>query len=451
MAKKQKIEKSSKSKELKMTYPDTAGIDVGKDLFQVCVPADRAEINNRCFHGFTSDLKAICTWLKSCSVRRVVMESTGFYWLQLFMMLQDEGIDALLVNAKAVKNMNGRKSDFSDAEWLQFLGAYDLITPCFQPSSLTRRVRTLVRGRENVVRDMSALIMRMQKSMELMNIKLSSVIKDITGKSGISIIKAILSGERNPERLADLADYRCKKSKSEIAEALHGTWDPEHMFELEVNLEAYGDAVRRLTKYDETLDSLTQTMVSELSEKSRDLSLERVGKRVDKKNQTSVDVERYAFDAWGVNVLAIPGISRLGVLCLLSELGPNFIGRFRSAAHFCSWCNLTPDNECTGGKIIKSSVKRKKSKVGQVFREAAMSMAKSKSPLGDFYRRIRARSGGLAANVATAHKMAKIFYTMIQTGNQYEEKKVAMNEKDLILKKIERLKKKAQSLERMLG
>ena len=239
MAKKRKIQQTTKSSGLKITHPDTAGIDVGKDLMQVSVPQERCQQSNRCFKTFTKDLNDIVSWLQQCSIKRVVMESTGVYWVNLFLMIQEAGIEAILVNAKDVKNMSGRKTDVCDADWLRMLGSLNLIKPCYQVEAFSRRLREYARIRANKVRDMARELNRIHKALEQMNIKLGSVISDVDGVSGMKIINAILDGQRDPMQLASLADSRCKHPKEDIALALEGTWDPEHIFCLRVAVQTY--------------------------------------------------------------------------------------------------------------------------------------------------------------------------------------------------------------------
>lgn len=223
MAKKAKKVKTAKGAELRIVNPDAAGIDIADGIMQVCVPADRSKDNNRAFGAYTSDLHAISAWLRECGIKTVAMESTGVYWIPLFCRLQEDGMDVVLTNARDVKNITERKTDESDAEWLMLLHQYGLLKASFQPHNDAKRMRTLTRHRDTLSREASSIVLRMQKAMQQMNIKLTLVLSDITGKSGIRIIEAILAGERDPKKLADLADIQCKTPKEEIAKALEGT------------------------------------------------------------------------------------------------------------------------------------------------------------------------------------------------------------------------------------
>lgn len=425
MAKKQKIVKTTKSQALKIVYPDTAGIDVGKDLMQVSIPEERCERGNRSFGTFTKDLREIVRWLKANRIQRAVMESTGVYWIPLFLMLEESGIEPLLVNARDVKNMSGRKTDVSDADWLRFLGSMDLITPCFQTASGARRLRAYARQRRSKVTDMATAIQHMQKAMEQMNIKLSSVLSDITGKSGRAIIRAILNGERNPFALAALADGRCQNSKETIAKALEGTWDAEHLLSLRQAVETYEFLQRQVAECDAEIQVFLDSYEMNCPSASMDgakKELKRVGKSgrcSDVKNGFTVDLEQYAFNIYGVNLMSIPGVGYGTLMVVMSELGPDFITKFKTSSKFCRWCNLSPKDEITGGRVVSSKVPKRPNPVGQAFRQCAVTIRKKKGPLGDFYRRMAGRLGPAQAVVATAHKIAELVYLLVSRQQDY--------------------------------
>lgn len=451
MAKKRKIRQTTKSSGLKITHPDTAGIDVGKDLMQVSVPDDRCEQSNRCFSTFTRDLNEIVNWLVQCGVKRVVMESTGIYWVNLFLMLQEAGIEALLVNAKEVKNLAGRKTDVCDADWLRFLGSCNMIKPCYQVEAFSRRLREYSRLRNVKVRDMSRELNRMHKAMEQMNIKLGSVISDIDGVSGMKIIHAILDGERNPQVLASLACKLCKSSKEEIALALEGTWDIEHIFSLQLALETYEFLKNQVEACDAQMQIFIDSYQIESIVDETEKPISRSKKQICKKNKIGFDVEKYAYQIFGVNLMKIPGVSHATLLTLISELGPGFTKKFPTASKFCRWCNLTPIDKVTGGEIKSSNVPKRKNLVGQAFRQCTMSLQRKDVPLGYFYRRIKSRLGGAQATVATAHKIAEIVYLMVQRQEEYREEITAQSEKSQIKQKLANLEKKKKYLENQIN
>lgn len=425
MAKKQKIIQTTKSKTLKIIYPDTAGIDVGKDWMQVSIPDDRCEESNRSFGTFTEDLREIVRWLKVNRIQRAVMESTGVYWIPLFLMLEESGIEALLVNARDVKNMSGRKTDVSDADWLRMLGSMDLITPCFQTAAGARRLRAYARQRRSKVTDMATAIQHMQKAMEQMNIKLSSVLSDITGKSGWAIIKAILNGERNPAALAELADSRCQNSKETIAKALEGTWDVEHLLSLKQAVETYEFLQKQVAECDAEIRIFLDSYEMSCPSASKD-GVKKEFKRVEKSNKASdakngfdIDLEQYAFNIYGVNLMSIPGIGYGTLMVIMSELGPDFTTKFKAAGKFCRWCNLSPKDEITGGRVVSSKIPKRPNPMGQAFRQCAVTLRRKKGPLGDFYRRMAGRLGPAQAVVATAHKIAELVYMLVSRQQDY--------------------------------
>lgn len=447
MAKKGKICKTTKSQPLKVTHPNTAGIDVGKDEMQVSVPDDRTEYSNRSFKTFTSDLKELVSWLQSCDIERVVMESTGIYWIPLFLMLQEAGMEAILVNAKDVKNLSGRKTDVSDADWLRFLGSCNLVKPCYQVSSAARRLREYHRLRITKVKDMAREIQHMQKAMESMNVKLAGVISDITGKSGMSIIKAILNGERDPQRLASMADDKCAAGKDVIAKSLEGTWDPEHMTALRMALETYEFLASQMSKLEQDiivfLDSYELSPYAFSADVFETL---RAKKTINKKNRINIDVEKYAYQMFGVNLMRIPGISNGTLLVLMSELGYDFVSKFPTPKKFCRWLNLTPVDAITGGMVKSSKVPKRPNPVGQALRQAAVGIQKSDDPLGHYYRRMRGRLGPAQAVVATAHKIANLIYILISRKEEYNPNTGYISENEIVQKKITALEKKIQKL-----
>lgn len=445
MAKKQKIVQTTKSSGLKITHPDTAGIDVGKDLMQVSVPADRAQESNRSFGSFTADIRDIREWLADCRIRRVVMESTGIYWIPLFLTLQEAGMEVILVNAKDVKNMSGRKTDVSDADWLRFLGSCGLIRPCYQVESVSRRLRAYERQRNTKISDMGRAIQHMQKAMEQMNIKLAGVISDIAGKSGRDIIGAILSGERDPETLAALADPRCAKPREEIARALEGTWDPEHLFSLRQAWDMYNFLDGQVRQCDREMESFLNSYEYGV-DRPYTVDQVRSGKPVCRKNVIGVDLEAHSFRMFGVNLMKIPGVSKSTLLVLMSELGPGFTDKFSTPAKFCKWCNLVPDDKVTGGRVVSSRVPRRPNPVGQAFRQCAVTVQRSNIPLGHFYRRLKGRMGPAQAVVATAHKIAGLVYTLVSRQMEYNPDITARSEAEITQNTIKRLEKKLETL-----
>lgn len=444
MAKKAKKLQTSKGIELKIVNPNAAGIDIADSEMQVCVPADRDGDNNRRFGSFTRDLNEISGWLKACGIETVAMEATGVYWIPLFFKLQKDGFDVQLCNAREVKNISEKKTDESDAEWLLVLHSYGMLKPSFQPENAARQIRNLARHRGGLLKCASKEVQHMQKAMEQMNIKLTNVISDITGVSGLRIITAILKGERDAQTLSALADSRCKRSREEIALSLEGTWDADHLFELKQSYELYQIYQGMVEECDKEIENLLQGFVSRIDEDN--VGLLRTKKRINKKNAVAFDVESYANAIWGVNAMAITGMSSGSLLQLIGELGADFTDKFDSPAKFCKWCNLVPNNKISGGKLISSRLPKRKNPVGQIFRLCANTVAKSNSPMGFYFRRIKSRAGHMSAIVATAHKMAEIFFIMVRDRVAYDEGRVGLDEETLLKRKIERTQRQLEAL-----
>lgn len=445
MAKLATKRKTGKGLRLEVVNSNAAGIDISPKEMQVCVPVDRDENSNRKFGVYTEDLNNIVEWLKSCHIDTVAMESTGVYWLPIFRVLKDSGFDVILVNASDVKNYSGRKTDASDAEWLMMLHSYGLLKPCFQPENIARTMRSLIRHRDNLIHSATREVLHLQKAMEQMNLKLDNVFSDILGKSGQAIIKAILDGERDPKKLSALADSRCKTSKDEIEKSLQATWDEEHLFEMKQSNSLYQTYQQLIMECDTKINEIATRYAAMVD--APKVQLLRSEKRNAKKNLIGFDVEKAAYELWGVNVMRIPGMSRGSLMRLLGELGADFTEKFPTVKHFVSWANLVPNNKISGGALLSSKVPKKKNPVGIVFRQAANTLKAAKCPLGDYFRHMRAKGGYLQAMVATGKKLATIFYTMIQCKIEYDEDVYRKHRKTELQNKVLYLQKRLQRME----
>lgn len=434
-----KIQKEKGSGKLEIKFPRSAGVDIGATLMQVCVPASQTEDNNRAFGTTTDELRKLISWLKGLKIDHVAMEATGVYWIPMFLMMSREGLNPVLLNAGDVKNYTARKTDVNDAEWLMTLMRYGMVKPSFQINDIERKLRNYTRHRQSLVSLASDVIRRMQKCLELMNIKLTEVISDITGKSGIDMIEAILSGCRDCVQLASLADARCKKSKDEIARALEGTWDEDLLFMLAQHYEQYKMLRRQTEELDSSLEkSLNEIAAAVLTERGGEVvPVIECGKKTRRpSNKLDFNFEYLAVQIYGVNLMRIDGVSYMTLLTLLGELGANFTASFKSAAHFCSWCNLSPNDKISGGKTLSSHIKKRSNTVGQALRNCAQTMSGSKCVMGDYYRRMRAKGGGKFAVCATAHKLATIIYTMVKNKTEYNPAQVSVSDKEWLKKRI---------------
>jgi len=436
MAKKAKKIQTTKGLKLEIVNPFAAGIDVSSTEMQVCVPQQFAADNNRRFGTFTEDLRSISAWLKICGITTVAMESTGVYWVQLFMTLEADGFDVLLVNAKAIKNIGEKKTDEVDAEWIMLLHSYGLLKASFQPDNQARRIRNIARHRDSLLKSSSREVLHMQKAMELMNIKLVNVISDILGKSGQEIIRAIISGERNPQKLAELADNRCKASKETIQKSLEANWDEDLIFILEQSYNLYIFYQNQMKDCDKKIEKIANEYLTEINLLNTDIQFVKSLKKKAQKNTVTIDIEKIATQMWGVNLMRIPGISDSAMLKLVGELGHNFAEKFETYKHFTCWCNLCPNNKISGGKLLSSKIPKRKNPVGIILRQAANSLKVSKTPLGFYFRRVQSKSGYLAATVATANKLAKIIFTLVKTKSEFDDTFARYSEEEILKKKL---------------
>lgn len=442
---KTKNEKVKKISQLTVINPTAAGIDVSDTEMMVAYPTNSEQLEIRAFGCFTSDLHSIANCLKENGVTTIAMESTGVYWVSLFLLLQEYGFEVYLVNAKHVKNVTGRKDDESDAEWIQKLHSCGLLSASFQPDNLERTLRSIVRHRKNLVQTSSTYLNRIQKALELMNIKLHTVISDIDGKTGLLIIEAILNGERNPEVLADLRDRRIKASREEIIKSLEGHWTLEHLFELR---QCYHLYCTHRQMIEECESEIEKQLVEQIASKNEGLipDLPKLKRKVSGKHKAPFNLTAYLKELLCVDVTEVFGISEFSALTILSEVGTD-MSKWKTEHHFTSWLNLAPNTKISGGKIISSRIRKKKHHAGQAFRIAANSLYNSKSPLGDYYRRIRAKAGAAKAVVATARKLAIIYYKMVSNKEAFNPKALEVYQKKYKEKKINQLKKKIALLE----
>lgn len=443
MAKKaQKIKKGKRS-ELLIVNPDAAGIDISSTEYQVCVPEDRDGNFNRVFDTFTCSLMLIVEWLKACNIKTVAMESTGIYWIQLFLILQENGFEVCLVNAKHIKQIGDKKTDVVDAHWIQVLHSYGLLRASFQPDNKVRELRNLIRHRNTMVKSGSKEALHMQKALETMNIKVHKVLSDILGKSGQDIVKAVIDGERDPRVLAGLVDPKVKASHEELVKSLEANWSDDQLFILKKSYNLYHYFQSMIREFDVEIEKTAVQLqcTADIS------SFESSGKGRKRKNGLNFNAEQMLYKIWGVNTTLVPGIDTLSSLKLISELGRDFTDKFPSDKQFVSWSNIVPNNKISGGKLLSSKIPRRKNPVGQVFRMAASTLAKNKSPLGDYYRAIKARQGKKQAVVATAHKLARIFFAMIKNQVEFDPNLIRNHQLYNREEKIKRLKKLLSKLE----
>ena len=393
---------------------NAAGIDVGATSHFVAVPADRAEQPVREFEAFTADLYRLADWLAQCGVETVVMESTGVYWIPLFGVLEERGFQVMLVDPRRIKNVPGRKTDVLDCQWLQQLHTYGLLSGAFRPEGEIRRLRSYLRQRAMLVEYASHHVQHMQKALTQMNVKLQHVISDITGKTGMEIIEAIVGGQRDPVKLAQLRDPRIKADEATIAKSLRGHWREEHIFELTQALELYRFYHAKIAECDREIEA----QLERFEDRSDGEPPAPNGKKRNQKNAPRFDVWTHLNRMTGVDLTRIDGVDAYTALKVISEIGTDMT-KWPSAKHFASWLGLSPNNRITGGRVISSKTKASANRGAAALRLAANALHRSDSALGAFLRRKKAHLGAPKAITATAHKLACVIYSMLRYGQEY--------------------------------
>lgn len=401
--------------------PNAAGVDVGAREMYVAVPPERDAEPVRIFGTFTSDLQALVKWLQQCGITTVAMESTGVYWIPLYQMLEEAGIRPCLVNARGLKNVPGRRTDWHDCQWLQYLHTVGLLRPAFRPDQQVCAVRSVWRQRSELVAMAAQHVQHMQKALTQMNLQIHHVISDITGVTGLTIIDAILAGERDPDKLAQHRESRIKATQETIRASLIGDWRREHLFVLRQSRNMYQSYREQIAACDGEIEALLGQMPTRAGADPDDMppASKRFPKSKRNAGAITFDYRSEAYRLFGVDLTAIPGMQG-NVLALFSEIGRD-LSRFSTAAHFSSWLGLCPDNDKSGGQVLWRGARRIQQRAGQLFRLSAHSLHRNDSRLGQFLRRMKAKLGPKAAITATAHKLAVIFYTLVTKQVEYDE------------------------------
>ena len=394
---------------------NAAGVDVGAGSHFVAVPEGRCEQPVSEFGSFTADLYRMADWLEGCGVETVAMESTGVYWIPLFGILEARGFQVLLVDPRRIKNVPGRKSDVLDCQWLQQLHTYGLLSAAFRPEADIRRLRSYLRQRAMLVDYAAQHVQHMQKALTQMNVKLHQVISDITGRTGMDIIEAIVDGQRDPWQLAQLRDPRTKADEKTIALSLEGHWQEEHIFELTQALELYRVYQSKIAQCDREIE----VQMGRFPDRSGAAPLgEQPRRNRVQGNAPRFDVRGHLYRMTGVDLTRINGVDAHTALKVISEVGTDMT-KWPTGKHFASWLGLSPNNRITGGKIISSRTKPNASRAAKALRLAANALYRSDSALGAFLRRKKAQLGAPKAITATAHKLARIIYAMLCFGQGY--------------------------------
>lgn len=449
------------SSRMPVIHPQAAGIDVGATAHWVCVPEDAVapgQFPVREFGAYTKNLDELVEWLLKCQVKTVAMESTSVYWIPLFQKLEAAGLEVLLVNARHVRHVPGRKTDCKDCQWLQRLHSYGLLNASFRPGDDICRLRSLMRHRDNLTRACGQQVQHMQQALNQMNIHLHHAVSDLNGETGLRILDAILAGERNPKELVKLRDPQITRSTVEEMEAaLQGDWREEHLFVLRQSLENYRHLFKQMEVCDGELEKalakvvVNPSTVAEAERPTNPPAAEAKSKRRKRfkklkagtglKRDVSAELTRIC----GVDLTRIIGLNVLGVLIVISEIGVD-MSRWRSAKAFCAWLGLCPGNKISGGKVLSSRTVHVVNRVATLLRTVAPAVGRSDTWLGIFHRRMRARLGPAAANTATARKLACMIYHLLRYKEEYIEVDCLLYQERYRNTRIAKLRKQAEEL-----
>lgn len=428
---------------LAQIQPHAAGIDVGANSHWVCVP-EHHEQSVREFGCFTTALNQLADWLETCGIKSVAMESTGVYWIPLFQILESRGMEVCLVNARSVKNVPGRKTDVLDCQWIQQLHSFGLLSASFRPDDQICVLRSYIRHREALMRSSIVHVHRMQKALDQMNLHLHRVLTDITGKTGMNIIRAIVSGERNPKHLASFRDPRVKRSEADIAAALTGNYREELLFILKQELSLYDTYRDQMSQCDREIEQYLKQFEDKIDEDDL-AAASSTRRRKPKGNTPKFDLHTHLYRISGVDFTQIAGLDTLSVLNIISEVGLDPT-RFPSVKNFCSWLGLSPGSNITGGKVKNTKTRKVVNRAANAFRLAAQSLHHSNSALGAYYRRLKSRLGPAKAITATAHKLARMFYSLWRNGGSYVDPGVDAYEKQYQERVMNNLQRRAKTL-----
>jgi transposase len=425
---------------------NVAGIDIGSTEHWVAGPPKDDDANVRRFGTTTPDLNALVDWLLEQGVGSVAMESTSVYWIPLYELLESRGIQAVLVNARHLSNVPGRKTDCHDCQWLQLLHSRGLVRGSFRPSESISRLRALQRHMANLVAERTRCVQWMQKALDQMNVQVHRAVTDLTGKTGMSIVRAIVAGERNATKLAALRDGRCRKTEEEIARYLTGTWREEHLFNLSSALVLHDVIDQQISSYEQRLMRELEALHPE--ERRGQAAPPHPNRAKEKSIKTRGDqgLRDALWRLLGVDLTRIDGIAPDVVQTIVTEVGTD-ISAFPSEEHFASWLRLCPRTATSGGKPVN---KRRHalgaSRVAGKLRMAAVSLRRSKTALGALYRRIaRHKSAGVAV-FATARQLARIVYRALRFGQEYVDIGEAAYEHRFEARRLASLKESARSL-----
>ena len=424
-------------------HPNAAGVDIGAIEIVACVAGDENTQIVKAFGNYTVDLQALAQWMKGYHIKTIAMESTGVYWIPLFEELERQGFECLLISSRSLRRVAGRKSDISDAQWIQTLHTYGLLEGSFRPQGDLVALRTLLRHRSQLVEHRSPHIQHMQKALLQMNVQLSQAVTDLTGMTGQKIIRAILTGERKPQALAALREAGCKKSTEEIGKALTGTWREEHLFVLKQSVLLYDFYTEQIQACDEEIERLYGlTRPDWETGEVEPFTRRKKNSRSKNLPQHPEEIRKHLKRISGVDLSVVDGFGVSLAQTVIMEVGTD-MSRFPDEKHFCSWLGLAPKHEISGGKVLKNNTLKTRNRAGQAFRMAAQSVKQAECVFGVFYRRLKARLGPSQATVATAHAIARVVYRMLKYQVEYEPLSLNEYQRQYEAQQIKYLKKRA--------
>ena len=433
---------TSKIKEamkLEVVHPDAAGVDVGGSSHHVAIRGDAPGRTVREFGSYTKDLHEMADWLLSSGVRIVALESTGVYWIPVYEVLERRGLEVLLVHARHVKGVSGRKSDVLDCQWLQRLLSYGLLRGAFRPQDQMCELRELNRLRSRLLRDQSRSVQHMQKALTMMNVQLTNAISDVAGVTGQKIVRAIVAGERDPQELASYRDARIKASEEEIAASLQGNWRAEHLLALKVSLATFDFCSQQIEQCEVEIERAMQVLQRFTQEP------EKGKKRSKAKNAPKFDVRERLFKMCGVDLTRINGIDVSTAMTIVSEVGTD-MSRFPSDKHFASWLGLCPGTNISGGKRLGAASKHSANRATQALKQAAAALRTSQSALGAYFRTLCGRMDKAKAVTAAAHKLARLIYAMLTKGQEYTDQGQLYYEERYRERAVRQLQRRANKL-----
>jgi transposase len=436
-----KSKRSHPERDISPTHRDAAAIDIGAKMHVAAVPPDRDTEPVRSFGTFTGDLQRLADWFERCGVRTIAMESTGVYWIPVYEILEQRGFEVMLVNARDAKHVPGRKTDVSDAQWLRRLHEYGLLRPSFRPKGELAALRAYLRQRERLLDYAASHIQHMQKSLMQMNVQLHHVVTDITGATGMRIIRAIIAGERDPATLAVHRDRRCHATVEVISAALTGNWRDEHVFALGQALELYDAYQAKLTDCDVQIEAVLRRLRNAANPAG---PLPAPRHRDNTANAPTFDARAALHAVLGVDLTQIHGLGASLALKLIGECGTDLTA-WPDAKHFTSWLCLAPANKISGGKILSTRTRRSGNRAAALLRLAAVTVGRTQTALGAFYRRLSARLGKAKAVTATARKIAALFYNTLRHGMAYSDPGASYYEQRYRARVLSNLQRRAKS------